>query len=110
MDELKKLALELIDKLVYETEKVIDSLPLFRDRLEHFLRQWKDAPMTMWNGTANEPGNRVMLIMFLIGFVGGALYLIVSFFKVSWKEKLKMLGIALFSTLILLVILYFALM
>lgn len=98
------------EKIIYEAGKIIDSLPLFMDRLGHFFRQWKTAPMTMWNGTANEPGNRLMLIMFLIGFAGGALYLIVSFFRASWKEKLKMLGVGLFSALILLVIFYFALM
>lgn len=89
---------------------MIDSLPLFWDRLGSFLEKMTRAPMTMWNGTANEPGNRLMLIVFLIGFVGGAAYLIVSFFKVSWKEKLKMLWLAALSILILLVILYFALM
>ena len=98
------------EKIIYEAGKIIDSLPLFWDRMERFLRMCKTAPMTMWNGTANEPGNRLMLIMFLIGFVGGALYLIVCFFKASWKEKLKMLGVAAFSILILLVIFYFALM
>lgn len=98
------------EKIIYEAGKIIDSLPLFWDRMERFLRMCKTAPMTMWNGTANEPGNRIMLIMFLIGFAGGALYLIVSFFRASWKEKLKMLGVAAFSILILLVIFYFALM
>jgi len=106
MDAVK----DFFAKFVYETEKIIDSLPLFWDRLERFWRLCKTAPMTMWNGTADEPGNRLMLIMFLIGFVGGALYLIVSFFRVSWKEKLKMLGIAALSILVLLIIFYFALM
>ena len=98
------------EKIIYEAGKIIDSLPLFWDRMERFLRMCKTAPMTMWNGTANEPCNRIILIMFLIGFAGGALYLIVSFFRASWKEKLKMLGVAAFSILILLVIFYFALM
>ena len=106
MDAVK----DFFEKIIYEAGKIIDSLPLFMDRLGHFFRQWKTAPMTMWSGTANEPGNRLMLIMFLIGFAGGALYLIVSFFRASWKEKLKMLGVGLFSALILPVIFYFALM
>ena len=106
MDAVK----DFFEKTAYEAEKIIDSLPLFWDRMERFLRMCKTAPLTMWNGTANEPGNRLMLIMFLIGFAGGALYLIVSFFRASWKEKLKMLGVAAFSILILLVIFYFALM
>lgn len=106
MDAVK----DFFAKFIYEIEKIIDSLPLFWDRLGRFLRLGKGAPMTLWNSTANEPGNRLMLIMFLIGFVGGAIYLIVSFFKVGWKEKLKMLLLAALSVLVLLIIFYFALM
>ena len=110
MDAVKDFLTKHVDEFLYEAEKVVDSLPLFWDRMERFLRQCKAAPMTMWNGTADELGNRIMLIMFLIGFVGGALYLIVCFLKESWKEKLKMLGVALVSVVMLLVIFYFALM
>ena len=88
----------------------MDKVQLFFSRLGSFLDKALEAPMQMWRQTANEPGNRVMLLVFLIGFAAGALYLIVSFFKAPWRGKLKMLRTGLICALLILVVFWFALM
>ena len=88
----------------------MDKLQLFFSRLGRFWDKLLEAPELMWRQAANEPGNRVMLLVFLMAFAGGALYLVVSFLKAAWREKLKMLGTILFCAAVVLVIFWFALM
>ena len=88
----------------------MDKLELFFSRMAAFLDEAAAAPARMWAQTAGEPGNRVMLLVFLAAFVGGALYLVVSFIKAPWRQKLKMLSTALVCLLIVLAIFWFALM
>ena len=88
----------------------MDRLELFFSRMAAFLDKSADAPMQMWAQTANEPGNRVMLLVFLAAFAGGALYLVISFLKATWRGKLRMLSTALFCVLIVLTVFWFALM
>ena len=88
----------------------MDKIEIFFSRLGRFWGRALDAPMQMWRQTAGESGNRVMLIVFLIGFAAGALYLIVSFLKAPWRGKLKMLTTGLICALIILAVFWFALM
>lgn len=88
----------------------MDKMKVFFSRLLSFLDKAVDAPLQMWGQTANEPGGRALLLVFLAAFAGGALYLVLAFLKAPWRSKLRMLTTALFCILILLGIFWFALM
>lgn len=88
----------------------MDKLDLFFSRMAAFLDKAAAAPARMWAQTAGSQGSRIMLLVFTAAFAGGALYLVISFFKAPWRQKLKMLSTALVCLLIVLAIFWFALM
>jgi len=82
----------------------------FFSGLDAFMQKAVTAPKLMWQQTADEPGSRLMLLVFLLAFAAGALYLVLSFLRVPFREKLRMLRNLVLVTLMVLVIFWFALM
>ena len=86
-----------------------DKMAMFWEQLCELFSQAKDAPRMIWEGSAEEPGTRIFLILAMIGVGSVILYSLVSFIKSSWKTRLWMLMILLIVLLVLAVIFYFAL-
>lgn len=87
----------------------MEKLELFFSRLADFISMGKAAPMSIWQGTADQPWLRVFMLCCLAALVGAVIYTLVSFFRAGWKEKLHMLFLLIVIVVVLLVIFYFAL-
>lgn len=74
-----------------------------------FLTENKDAFRVLWEGSREETGTHIFIAICAIAAVLGGIALLVSFFRSSWKEKLRSIVVTAIALLVLGVIFWWAL-
>ena len=78
----------------------------YLQELQAAFRLLKDAPRKLWEGTAGSAAHRTEMLIVMIPIALVVLYLLVSFLKAGWREKLRFLWTALLVIVVLLIIFY----
>lgn len=86
-------------------DKLRDAVLLVLD----FVKQLPAALVLIWEGSKEENGTHLFLIIVAVALGLGAIALLVSFLRASWREKLHRLLVLLIALLVVGVILWFAL-
>ena len=79
------------------------------DLVIRFLTDHKNVFHTIWEGSREEAGTHLFLILCAIALTGGAVYFLISFLRASWKEKLHILFVIIIAVLVVGVILWWGL-
>ena len=88
-------------------EAILNEVKDYFEQLKAFFNLAKDAPRTLWEGTGGSLAERAEMLIVMVPILAAVLYLIISFLKSGWKEKLRSLEILIISVIVLLIVFYF---